>query len=628
MPRETHTETSGRFRNGQDKPSGGLPMPGPGGGPGRGMPKPKERARDTGATLRRLWAYLNRQRAGLILVYALTILAALVTMVSPYLLGVAIDRFITPGRSEGLWGLCVLLLGLYAAGAAASWLQAYVMTGVAQRMLQSLRGDLFRKYQQLPIFFFDTRTHGELMSRNTNDIENVSNGLNQTVTQMLTSLIVVIGSLIFMLRLDIRLTLVSLITIPLVMLATRLIAGVTRRSFKQQQERLGALNGLIEESVGGLRTVQIFRREPAMQAEFDGINGELNRAAVRAQIVSGLVGPVMNMLNNISFALIAAVGGWMVWNGWTSVGVIVSFLNYSRQFGRPISDLANQYNLIQSGVAGAERVFEILDLDNEYESEGRALNGNAVRGEVVFDQVSFAYRPDRLILQDVSFRANPGQKIALVGPTGAGKTTIVNLLTRFYEVSSGVIRIDGQDIRELDKNDLRRSVGMVLQDAYVFAGTIRDNIRYGRLDASDSEVEQAARLANADAFIRALPKGYDSELTMGGGNLSHGQRQLLTIARAVLADPAILILDEATSSIDTRTEMHIQAAMRSLMKGRTSFVIAHRLSTVQDADKILFMNGGRAAEQGTHEELLAARGAYYALYRSQFNGSDVDESAV
>nr|WP_256972836.1 ABC transporter ATP-binding protein [Saccharibacillus sp. O23] len=592
------------------------------------MPKPKERARDTGATLRRLWAYLNRQRAGLILVYALTILAALVTMVSPYLLGVAIDRFITPGRSEGLWGLCVLLLGLYAAGAAASWLQAYVMTGVAQRMLQSLRGDLFRKYQQLPIFFFDTRTHGELMSRNTNDIENVSNGLNQTVTQMLTSLIVVIGSLIFMLRLDIRLTLVSLITIPLVMLATRLIAGVTRRSFKQQQERLGALNGLIEESVGGLRTVQIFRREPAMQAEFDGINGELNRAAVRAQIVSGLVGPVMNMLNNISFALIAAVGGWMVWNGWTSVGVIVSFLNYSRQFGRPISDLANQYNLIQSGVAGAERVFEILDLDNEYESEGRALNGNAVRGEVVFDQVSFAYRPDRLILQDVSFRANPGQKIALVGPTGAGKTTIVNLLTRFYEVSSGVIRIDGQDIRELDKNDLRRSVGMVLQDAYVFAGTIRDNIRYGRLDASDSEVEQAARLANADAFIRALPKGYDSELTMGGGNLSHGQRQLLTIARAVLADPAILILDEATSSIDTRTEMHIQAAMRSLMKGRTSFVIAHRLSTVQDADKILFMNGGRAAEQGTHEELLAARGAYYALYRSQFNGSDVDESAV
>ncbi|OWR27300.1 multidrug ABC transporter ATP-binding protein [Saccharibacillus sp. O23] len=603
-------------------------MPGPGGGPGRGMPKPKERARDTGATLRRLWAYLNRQRAGLILVYALTILAALVTMVSPYLLGVAIDRFITPGRSEGLWGLCVLLLGLYAAGAAASWLQAYVMTGVAQRMLQSLRGDLFRKYQQLPIFFFDTRTHGELMSRNTNDIENVSNGLNQTVTQMLTSLIVVIGSLIFMLRLDIRLTLVSLITIPLVMLATRLIAGVTRRSFKQQQERLGALNGLIEESVGGLRTVQIFRREPAMQAEFDGINGELNRAAVRAQIVSGLVGPVMNMLNNISFALIAAVGGWMVWNGWTSVGVIVSFLNYSRQFGRPISDLANQYNLIQSGVAGAERVFEILDLDNEYESEGRALNGNAVRGEVVFDQVSFAYRPDRLILQDVSFRANPGQKIALVGPTGAGKTTIVNLLTRFYEVSSGVIRIDGQDIRELDKNDLRRSVGMVLQDAYVFAGTIRDNIRYGRLDASDSEVEQAARLANADAFIRALPKGYDSELTMGGGNLSHGQRQLLTIARAVLADPAILILDEATSSIDTRTEMHIQAAMRSLMKGRTSFVIAHRLSTVQDADKILFMNGGRAAEQGTHEELLAARGAYYALYRSQFNGSDVDESAV
>ncbi|MDO3410825.1 ABC transporter ATP-binding protein [Saccharibacillus sp. CPCC 101409] len=592
-------------------------MPGPG-GPGRGAPRPKERARNTGATIRRLWAYLNRQRAGLILVYILTALAALVTMISPYLLGVAIDRFITPGRLEGLLGLCLLLLGLYAGGAAATWLQAYVMTGVAQRMLQSLRGDLFRKYQQLPVSFFDTRTHGELMSRNTNDIENVSNGLNQTVTQMLTSLIVVIGSLVLMLRLNVWLTLVGLVTIPLVMLATRLIGGVTRRNFKAQQEKLGSLNGLIEESVGGQRTVQIFRREQAMQAEFGEINGELNRAAVKAQIVSGLVGPVMNMLNNMNFALIAAIGAWMVFRDMTSVGVIVSFLNYSRQFGRPISDLANQYNLIQSGVAGAERVFEILDLETEYEEEGELIGGASLRGEVAFDSVSFAYKPERPILQNVSFRAEPGQKIALVGPTGAGKTTIVNLLTRFYETTSGTISIDGRDIRELDKNDLRRSVGMVLQDAYVFAGTIRDNIRYGRLDAGDAEIERAAELANADSFIRALPRGYDTPLTMGGTNLSHGQRQLLTIARAVLADPAILILDEATSSIDTRTEMHIQEAMRSLMRGRTSFVIAHRLSTIRDADRILFMSGGTAAEQGTHDELLEARGLYYELYMSQF----------
>ncbi|OWA33644.1 multidrug ABC transporter ATP-binding protein [Saccharibacillus sp. O16] len=627
MPRQSNEADRGQQTASEpSKASGGLTMPGPGGA-ARGMPRAKERAQNTGATVRRLWAYLNRQRAGLILVYILTILAALVTMVTPYLLGVAIDRFITPGHLEGLGSLCLLLLGLYAVGAVASWLQAYVMTGVAQRMLQSLRGDLFRKYQLLPVSFFDTRTHGELMSRNTNDIENVSNGLNQTVTQMLTSLIVVIGSLIFMLRLNIWLTLVSLITIPLVMLATRMIAGVTRRSFKQQQEQLGALNGLIEESVGGLRTVQIFRREQAMKAQFDGINVELNRAAVRAQIVSGLVGPVMNMLNNISFALIAAIGGWMVWNGWTSVGIIVSFLNYSRQFGRPISDLANQYNLIQSGVAGAERVFEILDLDTEFEAQGRPLNGQSVRGAVEFNQVAFAYKPERPILQDVSFRAEPGQKVALVGPTGAGKTTIVNLLTRFYEISSGSIAIDGRDIRELDKKDLRRSVGMVLQDAYVFAGTIRENIRYGRLEASDAEVEHAAELANADAFIQALPRGYDTLLTMGGSNLSHGQRQLLTIARAVLADPAILILDEATSSIDTRTEMHIQSAMRTLMKGRTSFVIAHRLSTIQDADLILFMNGGRLAEQGTHEQLLEARGAYYQLYQSQFHGNDIEELA-
>ncbi|WP_172194338.1 ABC transporter transmembrane domain-containing protein [Saccharibacillus qingshengii] len=600
-----------------DPAPAGLSLPGPG-GPGRGAPRPKERARNTGATVRRLWTYLNRQRADLLWVYALTVFAALVTMVSPYLLGLAIDRFITPGRSDGLLGLCLLLLGLYAGGAIASWLQAYVMTGVAQRMLQSLRGDLFRKFQRLPVSFFDTRTHGELMSRNTNDIENVSNGLNQTVTQMLTSLIVVIGSLVLMLRLNLVLTLVSLVTVPLVLLAAKMIGGITRRSFKAQQERLGSLNGLIEESVGGQRTVQIFRREQAMKEQFGEINNELNRAAVRAQIVSGLVGPVMNMLNNINFALIAAIGGWMVWQGWTSVGVIVSFLNYSRQFGRPIADLANQYNLIQAGVAGAERVFEILDQETEYEERGRALDSRAVRGEVIFDKVSFAYRPSRPVLSEVEFRAEPGQKIALVGPTGAGKTTIVNLLTRFYEVTGGTIRIDGCDIRELDKNDLRRSVGMVLQDAYVFAGTIRSNIRYGRLDASDAEVEHAAELANADSFIRALPKGYDTPLTMGGANLSHGQRQLLTIARAVLADPAILILDEATSSIDTRTEMHIQEAMRSLMRGRTSFVIAHRLSTIQDADRILFMNGGRADEQGTHEELLAARGFYYDLYHSQF----------
>nr|WP_234489844.1 ABC transporter ATP-binding protein [Paenibacillus sp. S28] len=576
--------------------------------------------KQAGATLRRLWAYLSRQRFGLIIVYVTTILSAVISLIGPFLLGKAIDRFIMPKEHDGFWSLCLLMIGIYALGSIVSWIQVYVMTAVSQRTVLALRQDLFDKYQQLPLRFFDTHPTGELMSRTTNDIENVSNTLNQSVTQLLNSIITLAGSLVIMLRLNLPLTLVSLISIPLVLVATRQITRLTRKLFKAQQQHLGELNGFIEETVSGQKIVKLFRREPVAVEQFQKINQKLNQVGIRAQIASGMVGPVMNMVNNLSFALIAADGGWMVLQGHTSVGIVVSFLNYSKQFGRPITELANQFNLMQSAIAGAERVFEIFDLDTEYaEDHKRAVAElGEVKGSVEFRNVTFSYKPGTPVLQDVSFTAEPGQMIALVGPTGAGKTTIINLLTRFYEIDHGDICIDGVSIRDMDKDSLRSKVGIVLQDAYVFSGSIRENIRFGRLDATDAEVEHAARLANADRFISRLPDGYDTILAAEGSNLSHGQRQLLTIARAILADPAILILDEATSSVDTRTEMHVQEAMQTLMKGRTSFVIAHRLSTIQDADRILFIHGGRIAEQGDHRQLLEAKGFYYDLYTSQF----------
>ncbi|WP_438351977.1 ABC transporter ATP-binding protein [Paenibacillus sp. FA6] len=590
----------------------------PGRGPGGLGAIPKVRPKNTGATIKKLWTYLQRQRTGLIIVYISTFLSAVISLIGPYLIGKAIDEYIIPKDNNGLMWLCMMMVAIYILGSIVSWVQSYVMSGVSQRTVLELRHDIFEKYQQLPLKFFDTNNTGELMSRTTNDIENVSNSLNQSVIQLLTSIITLSGSLVIMLSLNLSLTLVSLITIPLVLFATRQISTLTRRYFKGQQKHLGELNGFIEETIQGQKVVKLYRREATEIKRFKDINQELNTMGTKAQIVSGLVGPVMNAVNNLNFALIAAIGGWMVFKDLTTVGVIVSFLNYSKQFGRPITELANQYNLIQSAVAGAERVFEILELESEYTEDEGIIFSNDMHGEVTFDNVSFSYRHDSPILQQVSFVAHPGQKIALVGPTGAGKTTIVNLLTRFYDIDEGSITIDGLDIHQIDKNHLRTNLGMVLQDAYVFSGSIRDNIRFGRLDATDEEIQTAAKLANADGFISRLPQGYDMILQAEGSNLSHGQRQLLTIARAILANPSVLILDEATSSVDTRTEMHIQEAMKNLMKGRTSFVIAHRLSTIQDADQILVMNGGRIIERGNHEQLLAAEGFYYELYSSQF----------
>lgn len=600
------------------RPGGFGPGIGPGSGPGRGGAVPIVRAKNQASTLKRIWTYLNRQRFGLIIVYVFTVLNALLSLIGPYLIGKAIDTAVIPHDYQGLIRFCIFLIGIYGLGSVVAWVQAYVMTSVSQNTVFELRRDLFSKYQQLPIKFFDTRANGELMSRATNDIESVSSTLNQSVTQLLNSLITLSGSLVIMLMLNVPLTVVSLITIPLVLLASRKIIGLSRTYFRNQQRHLGELGGFIEETISGQKVVKQYSREESEVKRFRKISGELNKVSIKAQIVSGLVGPVMNMINNLGFAIIAGVGGWMAFHNMATVGIIVSFLTYSKQFGRPISDLANQYNLIQSAIAGAERVFEVLEMPSEYGDE-ESDDLPRLTGEVVFQDVSFAYKADSPILSGVTFEAKPGEKIALVGPTGAGKTTIVNLLIRFYDLNGGSIRIDGRDIRELDKNALRSQLGMVLQDAHVFSGTIRENIRFGRLDATDQEIEQAAQLANADAFIKRLPHGYETLLNAEGSNLSHGQRQLLTIARAILADPAILILDEATSSVDTRTEMHIQQAMENLMKGRTSFVIAHRLSTIQDANRILVIQGGGIAEQGSHEELLAMQGAYYELYNTQFN---------
>lgn len=601
--------------------SSGMPNVGMGmrGGP-QPVPAKKEKPKNIGLTLRRIWQYLYRFRGKLINVLFATAGATLLTLAAPYLIGVAIDKFMTSGSHKGLLTICMLLFIAYAGSSVLTWLQQRLVVSVSQHAVKEMRGDLFARLQMLPIRFFDSKTNGELMSRTTNDMENVSGTLNQSVTQLLSSVIMLIGSLAIMLSLNIWLTLLSMVTIPLVLLFTKKVAGFTRRFFSSQQQHLGELNGFIEETVSGQKAIRVYRRERRSREEFDVMNKRLTDTSIKAQIYSGTTGPVMNVFNNLSFALIAAIGGWMAFSGWTTVGVIVSFLNYSKQFQRPLNELANQFNLLQSAVASSERVFEIIDTETEYEGDGgKPLNECA--GHVRFHGVTFGYREDQPILKDISLEAKPGQTFALVGPTGAGKTTIINLLTRFYDIGQGTITIDGHDLRELDRDSVRRQLGIVLQDAYVFSDTIRENLRYGRADATDAEIEQAAKLANAHSFICKLQNGYDTVLSAGGTNLSHGQRQLITIARAILANPSILILDEATSSIDTRTEMQIQAAMRELMKGRTSFIIAHRLSTIREADQILCIVDGEIREQGTHEELLEQKGFYYELYHSQVNSA-------
>ena len=587
-----------------------------GGGPGARFTAEKKRAKDTRGTTLRIWNYLKRRKAGLALALVFIVINTGLSLLGPYLTGKVIDEAIIPGDLGKLERLIAVLIGVYLATSALTWAQAWVMAGVAQSALRDIRTDLFGKLQVLELRFFDERPHGETMSRLTNDVDNINQVLTESVTQIVSGVLMAGGVIVLMVVLNPILAATAIgSTVLLTFGVNRFVGSRTREGFRAQQKELGALNGFIEETVTGQRVVKAYHREEASIADFDRQNIALRGASLKAQTFAGFVGPMMNFISNVSIAVVAGVGGILAIQGSASVGTIASFMAYTRQLGRPLNDIANLYNQIQAAIAGAERVFEIIDWTPEVDAPD--ASGIEIVGDVTFDHVTFSYRKDQAqpTLSDITFHATPGQTIALVGPTGAGKTTIVNLLTRFYEIDSGAIRIDGHDLRTLRKDELRRQLGMVLQDSFLFAGTVADNIRYGRLGASDEEVIAAAKTANAHPFIERLPHGYETDVTERGSNLSQGQRQLIAIARAVIADPRILILDEATSSVDTRTERSIQSAMQRMMVGRTSFVIAHRLSTIRKADQILVIVGGEIVERGTHAELMAQGGIYAGLNR-------------
>ena len=521
-----------------------------------------------------------------------------------------------------------ILLGFYAFSALLGYIQQYLMSDVAQNIVFDLRRDANDKLQRLPLKYFDERTHGEIMSRVTNDIDNIGTTLQQSITQLITSVCTIAGVLIMMMTISPLLTLISLLTLPTAFLATTRITKQSQKNFAAQQKNLGSLNGHVEEMYSGFKVVKVFGREESSIQTFDKINTDLTEAAWRAQFVSGIIMPVMNFINNIGYVLICVVGGVLTARKALKLGDIQAFIQYSRQFTMPIAQTANIANILQSALASAERVFEVLD---EREQEPESPNAKALTaplGHVTFRSVRFGYTDDKILMKDINIEVRAGETIAIVGPTGAGKTTLVNLLMRFYELQGGSILVDDVDIRTMPRGSLRRIFGMVLQDTWLFNGSIRDNIAYGREGATDDDVVRAAAAAHADHFIRALPDGYATVINEDASNLSQGEKQLLTIARALLSDPRVLILDEATSSVDTRTEVYIQKAMRELMKGRTNFVIAHRLSTIRDSEMILVMNQGDIIEMGNHQELLSAGGFYADLYNSQFAGAAVDEQQV
>lgn len=588
------------------------------------MPEKKEEtAKNMTETLLRLWQYLRKQKYHLLFVAFFTAISAFLMLLGPYLIGKSIDDYVIPQDYQGLMKLCILLLSVYIGSSVFSWLQMHTMAAISQYTVRDMREDIFAKIQKLPIAYFDKTPHGELMSRTTNDMETVSNTLNQSLAQFMNSILTLIGVVTFMLIMNVWLTLISLIIIPLVIFTTKNIAKFTRKHFRNQQKELGDLNGYIEETISGQKVIQVYRREERALTDFQTKNNALQGVSKHAQIFAGVMGPSMNFINHLSFIFIAAIGGWMGVKGLITVGVIVAFLNYSKQFSRPINELANQFNMLQSAIAGAERIFEVMDEEEEDMEIGSLPAMPPIEKELVFKNVAFSYHAEEPVLEDISFTAKKGQTIALVGPTGAGKSTIIHLLTRFYDVTKGTIQIDGVDIRDYDRYSVRQKMGMVLQDTFLFKGSIMENIRYGRLEATDEEVKEAARLANAATFIEKLPGQYDTKLTANGANISQGQRQLLAIARAILVNPNLLILDEATSSIDTRTEQQVQSAMNRLLKGRTSFVIAHRLSTIRKADMILVIKDGSIFERGNHEELMKAGGFYYDLQTNTDLQSDV-----
>ncbi|UCZ53961.1 ABC transporter ATP-binding protein/permease [Bacillus shivajii] len=579
--------------------------------------KKKPRAENWAATLKRIWKYLSESKGRLTLVLIMIFLSSAFALLGPLVVGFSIDHFVMEQDLSGLQLMIVLLAAIYLLHSLSVFLQHFWMIRVAQKTVYTLRTELFHHLHKLPIPFFDKRQQGDIMSRVTNDIENVSNTLNSSVIQIFASLLTLIGTLSVMLWLSPLLTLITVLIIPTMFLGLKWITKRTSKLFKEQQKNLGNINGYIQETMSGQRIVKTFSQEEKVIREFKEKNKRLRTSGFWAQTISGFIPKLMNMLNNLSFAIIAGVGGILVLNGQISVGVIVIFVEYARQFTRPLNDLANQFNTLLSAIAGAERVFQIMDEKGELSDEDGMKELDHVEGEVAFEHVSFSYEGDGDTVQDIDFNVQKGETVAFVGPTGAGKTTLLNLLSRFYDPTDGQITIDGQNIGELKRESIRKHMAFVLQDSFLFEGTIRENIRYGRLDATDEEVEEAAKLANAHTFVTRMPDGYDTKINAEGGGISQGQKQLLSIARAILANPAILILDEATSSIDTVTEIKIQEALQRLMKGRTSFVIAHRLNTIQQADKIIVLNEGKIIESGSHEELLDENGFYADLFYSQ-----------
>ena len=615
------------------RPQGQMPPLRPGGGQGGGPMSSRvhrEKPKNTKQTLGRLLRYIGRSKSLILLLILIMVLVTVADLAGPALQGAAIDTIrLVDGRVTvdlSAMGGYLLMMGiLFALSASLSLVQGILAAKLSQNTVYALRNDLFRKISKLPIRYTDTHRHGDIMSRMTNDVENVSNAISQSIASLISSVLTLVGAFSMMLYYGWVMALIACVTIPITITISSTLARFMRRYFVSRQKLLGQLNGQVEEMVTSYKTVVAYGREKQAVEDFAKCSEEYKTCSIRARVWGSIMGPCMNFLGNLQYVLIAAFGGFFVLHPVSfmrrlTIGNIQSMLQYSKKFTRPVNEIANQYASILTALAGAERIFEIMDSADEIDEGCHELRISEINGNIHFEGIHFAYEPKEPVLKGLELSVEAGKKIAIVGATGSGKTTVVNLLTRFYEVDEGRITVDGIDVTELPKTTLRRSIAIVLQDTVLFSDTIRNNIKYGRPDATDEEMERAAALARADTFIRRLPDGYDTVLAESGSNLSQGQRQLLSIARAVLADPKILILDEATSSVDTRTEMHIQQAMVALMKNRTSLIIAHRLSTIRDADRIVVIKDGKVSESGSHEELLAAGGEYYTLYQNQFAG--------
>ena len=585
-----------------------------------------KKATDRKGTIKRLYQYIYHYRISILLIVFLLIITSLLSVALPLLFAIAIDDYILLYDFAGAYRIGAIIIGVAAITSVVRFSGSYLMTVISQKTVAKIRKDAFDKLQLLPVSYYDKNQSGDIVSRLTNDVDLISNMLSEFVMQLITSVITLIGSLVMMFVVNWTLALIVLLFVPVMVIFTAKVGKVTKKGFTKQQKYLGALNGIIEESISGIKNIKLYGNEEASIAEFNDTNTDLRDAGYKAQVAAGFIMPVINFLNNLIYVVIVFIGGVIYISGRIaiSIGDISAITSYARQFIQPISNLAQMFNVLQQGLAGAERVFNLIDSETEYENDGTNPVEH-LKGKVEFKHVTFGYNPEKVVLKDISFVAEQGKTVAIVGPTGSGKTTIINLMNRFYDIDEGTILIDYKDINEFKKDDLRKNIGVVLQDTKLFTGTVYDNIVYGNLEATKEEVIAAAKLANAHDFIVRLPHGYESEVFEEGTNFSQGERQLISIARTILSDPDILILDEATSNVDTRTEFKIQESMHTLMKGRTSFVIAHRLQTIRNADNIIVINDGQVIESGPHDALLKEKGFYYDLYTTQFKDLVLEE---